>query len=387
MLVTVIILAQMAVVLALNIAADPYRLFDTPEVPGWNALKPNFERQRILAKVVLLARAAPNTVLLGNSRIAIGFDPKSSRWPAGFQPVFNAAVAGADISRSFGILAHALAQPAVRHVVLGLEFEDFLVPGLRNLDDPVRASDTNWFENFGAVIRATLTLEAVLDSLSTFFDQDPDNTSTMDADGYVPLRDFNGAVREMGHHGLFTRKNQIYREGYKNKPQPDLAQFKQMPAFHVLAQMLEKCAAAGVEVTVILYPYHVTYYDIIDDAGLLPHFNEWKRVLTDVVADSGHGATVRLFDFSVYNPMTAETVPDEGDTKTAMQWYWEAGHFKSTLGDWAIDELTKSDAMKPTQKVSAYEITPSNVEERISAFMNSRRARSTALELGSEKNY
>ncbi len=37
-------------------------------------------------------------------------------------------------------------------------------------------------------------------------------------------------------------------------------------------------------------------------------------------------------------------MPAAGDTHTEMRWYWEPGHFQSTLGDKIIDRVTGRDA-------------------------------------------
>jgi hypothetical protein len=45
------------------------------------------------------------------------------------------------------------------------------------------------------------------------------------------------------------------------------------------------------------------------------------------------GSEVRLFDFAQESAVSREPVPPPGDRHTQMRWYWEAGHFKSELGD------------------------------------------------------
>ena len=59
---------------------------------------------------------------------------------------------------------------------------------------------------------------------------------------------------------------------------------------------------------------------------------------------------VELWDFTGFSPYTAEQVPRPGDTRTELQWYWEAGHFKKSLGDLLARERvrrtrTATDAM------------------------------------------
>src|SRR5919108_2795123 len=110
---------------ALGVAVDPYRMYATPTVPGWTALKPRINNQTGIAKTYQLERVRPATLLLGNSRVEIGFDPESPSWPATAYPIFNAAVAGGDLGTSLLMLRDADAVRALDTIMLGLDFLDF----------------------------------------------------------------------------------------------------------------------------------------------------------------------------------------------------------------------------------------------------------------------
>src|SRR5216683_2452630 len=121
---TVVGLVCLAVVL--GVAVDPYRVYGTAGVPGWTAVKPRIYNQASLAKTYQLERVGPRTLLLGNSRVEIGLDPESSRWPAEAHPVFNAALAGTNLRTSLDMLRDAFAAHPPETVLLGLDFLDFL---------------------------------------------------------------------------------------------------------------------------------------------------------------------------------------------------------------------------------------------------------------------
>lgn len=78
------------------------------------------------AKTYLLERARPITLLLGNSRIELGFDPQSEQWPETMRPVFNAGLDGRDLSIAVKILDGALEMPGLRHVLVGIDLPEFL---------------------------------------------------------------------------------------------------------------------------------------------------------------------------------------------------------------------------------------------------------------------
>ena len=78
-------------------------------------------------------------------------------------------------------------------------------------------------------------------------------------------------------------------------------------------------------------------------AGLWNAFEDWKRKLAQIVdedaAASGSAQPFVLWDFSGYNSITTEAVPAQGDLRSEMRWYWEAGHFKKESGDLVLDRV------------------------------------------------
>jgi hypothetical protein len=46
-----------------------------------------------------------------------------------------------------------------------------------------------------------------------------------------------------------------------------------------------------------------------------------------------------LWDFSSFVPYADERVPPPGDVASELRWYWEAGHFKKSLGDLLLARL------------------------------------------------
>ena len=59
------------------------------------------------------------------------------------------------------------------------------------------------------------------------------------------------------------------------------------------------------------------------------------------------GANIELWDFSGFAPYADENVPPLGDTTTEMQWYWESGHFKSSLGEVLLARIFKIEPQHP----------------------------------------
>ena len=110
---------------------------------------------------------------------------------------------------------------------------------------------------------------------------------------------------------------------------------------------------------VVIYPYHGHLLEICRTTGLWPLFEDWKRKLTDLVATEG-GSQAVLWDFSGYHQYAVERVPKRGDRTTAVRWYWEAGHFKSTLGHEVLQRMFGRDASD-----FGVILTPETIDEQL----------------------
>lgn len=119
--------ATMLGVIGFNVAVDPYGFFGSPRIVGFNAVKPKAGGQSHAAKAYQVARAAPTTVIIGNSRPEMGLDPRSACWRPEDRPVFNLGLRGAGFRMQADYLRHAVAGGTVRHAVIGLDFSEFVV--------------------------------------------------------------------------------------------------------------------------------------------------------------------------------------------------------------------------------------------------------------------
>lgn len=344
--------------IGLTVAVDPYRCFGTPAVPGLTEGKPRAEQRAEMAKTYMLERVRPRTLLLGNSRMEVGLDPDSSAWPARCRPVFNAALAGHDLRAAGQLFREALAdgsRPAL--VMLGLDFQDFIAApadapdpppddedGRLRVDARGHANRLRPLQAWADILHATLTLGAVTDSLLTLLDQSRDEP-TMTPDGFDPLREYAAFARREGYRRLFDQKDRVYRSEYARFAPRDFARPMRNVEFRILSGITDAAVRAGVPLALITYPYHRHYLDMLHDLGLWRSFEDWKRaVLRMAGARDPGGELVRVYDFARYDEATTEPVPAQGDRRGVMRWYWEAGHFKSALGDRIIARVTPDDA-------------------------------------------
>lgn len=190
-------------------------------------------------------------------------------------------------------------------------------------------------------VASTLTIDALTDSLMTLAQQNASTGATMTAAGFNPLREYLAIVRREGAHSLFAQKQAMYESQYRSFRPSDFRKPQDNPEFRYLISIVKACAAHHVRLIVFTYPYHAQYFELLRSAGLWQSFEAWKDALVRTLARTAAntGGDVRLFDFAQVNRISSEPIPETGDMHTQMRWYWEAGHFKSALGDKLIARM------------------------------------------------
>ncbi len=320
-----------------------------PDAPRLTALKPRVYEQVGSAKTRQLERVRPAT-LVGNIRVEIELHPTGPLWPADSGPVFNAAEAGPGLFTAWRMLQEAIAVGPPRTAVLGLDIFDFLstrdgaatgpppvssderrlLVGRDGEPNPARAAQI-WRHR----LTTTLTIDALLDSVETVLDQNPETSVTMTPEGFNPLHDYRLLVARSGYRELFAQKTAIYEAQYRHYVKSDFSDPGANAGFRNFERILQTARAHHVALVLYIHPYHADYLGTLHRVGLWDSFEAWKRALVKVIERTGDGrpAAVRLLDFSGDHAYTTEAVPDAGDRRAEMRWYWEPGHYKSTLGD------------------------------------------------------
>ena len=126
------------------------------------------------------------------------------------------------------------------------------------------------------------------------------------------------------------------------------------PNFAGLQRLVDTAKRKRIAVVFFTYPYHADILLSFRKSGLWPAYEDWLR---DLAAFSARNH-VLTYDFTRIDEVTGEAVPAPGDTKADMKWYWEAGHFKSALGDRMIMIMN-------TSLDDRLVLSPENVDARL----------------------
>lgn len=383
--------AGIGLVALVNLLIDPYGIYDLAVKKGLNEIKPHAGTNGTMAKAYQVQRVKPRTLVLGNSRAEVGFNPESRAWPQALQPVYNLALPGTGPVTALNYLVHATAVKKPAMVVLGVDFMDFLV---REDTGPYRAEGKpspterrllvtrsgrpnpdymqQRVEDFSATV---LSLDALMHSIDTVKAQHVRYPADLTERGFNPMRDYEGIAQREGYYAMFRQRDQENARAYLRRPKNIYAAGKtDSPQLEVLRRLIAICQEQNAELRIVIYPYHAHLLEIFREAGLWPVFEEWKRAVVRIAAEANRSRNVpqvQIWDFSGYNAISAESVPEPADRTTATRWYWEAGHFKQELGEVMLQRMF-AEPDRLANAVIGVKLTPETVEQEIQRIRQQR---------------
>ncbi len=335
-------------VVGISVIVDPYGIIGAPRIPGFNGDKIAAVDWPRVTKPYLVDRANPATLVLGASPADVGIDPNSASWPGELKPVFNMAIDGSSPHQIYRFEQHALSVSKPKFVVISISLEDSQVFGdpkhqVEDFDQRLQVTETgaaNPDYRTGVLndyIFATASLRAIGDSLSTVIHQrDPVRTYQTPL-GLMEGGKFATWAKTEGFHALVSDKDHLHAG-------MDI-RWARKPRFNIepLADMIKLARDHGADVAVVIIPNYIDQMEIRRQTGVTDQFDAWKRRVVEIAdqADKALGR-VTLWDFGTYSPYTTETLPEPGDHKTRLHWFWESVHFQPALGDLVIHRLMGS---------------------------------------------
>ncbi|MFO1432179.1 MAG: hypothetical protein U1F76_18880 [Candidatus Competibacteraceae bacterium] len=382
---------MMSCIGGIDYLVDPYGLFGSPRIDGFNALKPAAGESARIIKPYQVIRAKPRTLIVGNSRPEMGLDPDHRCWPSDMRPVYSMTIPGSSVYMQIRYAQHALTTNSIRTVLLAVDFLDFLtMPGIEKdpFEWPPAATEFenrlqinamgrrnhNFFrQSFKDYFSATFSLNALNSSLSTFFVNRVDsNTSTRTELGFNPAKDYLKIIYSEGQYVLFKQKNNqvinqllghdwsIYHKG-----------FLWSAELEALRQFIKYAKARKIKLTVFINPYHADYLNSIQQTSQWPLFEEWKRAITKLVNEQ---EGVELWDFSGFNRYTVEEPPGADNTHTVMQWFWEPAHYRKELGDKMLARMLADQGCAEEDREFGTLLSADNIEQQLARFRSQRDA-------------
>jgi hypothetical protein len=119
----------------------------------------------------------------------------------------------------------------------------------------------------------------------------------------------------------------------------------------------------GIDLRILISPSHARLWEALDQAGLWPQWELWKRALVRIVDQSAQDKRpFPLWDFSGFHEFAREEVP-QSPSGPIMRWYWESSHYKKELGDLVLDQVLGYDSAEASKRPDfGVLINSSNIE-------------------------
>jgi hypothetical protein len=338
----------------IDVFADPYLVFGTPRIPGFNTRKSEVDTREGLAKVYQFDRTDPHAIIIGSSRVDIGLDAASPAWPAKYRPIYDFGIPGAGMQAMLMDVRYAIRVKAPKLIVISPEFESFLFrPNRPHVvregpsDDELRLGlapggdqvHQMWQQRAKDYFDAAFSIDAAEDSILTLAANRAQKSMDLSPDGNLSDAGFLGDIAADGEYTIFQQKNEQMWKEYGTEPVPYYKSAGN-PRISDLREILDLCSSRHIQIIVLIQPSHVDRLEGLYLLGLWDQYESWERDLATLVDHyRDRGASPILWDFTGFNSYTEEALPKPGDRHAALRWFWEPVHYRKQLGDLMLQRM------------------------------------------------
>ncbi|KAB8046663.1 hypothetical protein GCN78_23520 [Janthinobacterium rivuli] len=356
------VLAALAFVSAVNYRVDPYLLHQW-DSPLLQRLRPTYEKLSAWGKTYAVARYRPAVVYIGNSRTEMGL-PTGVRALFDGKSVFNSAVSGASIGEAIRLAEHAARVSHVDTMVWGIDAPSFsLELGSAGVEPGLTAAGPAFFAR-----RALLNIKR---GLTVDMTRDTWRILSGSYDG-VCLSSL--ALNGQRDASCLTSRNRTWA-GTARAFTPRLQEFGDglgptAPALRAFDASVGKLCQGGTRLRLYINPTHALTLDGLYWRGKWDAMETWQRDLAQLAGRyRRQGCDVRLLDFSGFNSITSEPIPQVTGAR-AMRYYWEASHYRDNVGRFILARLFGGGTAVPDD--FGIELTPATVDAHQAAMRAAR---------------
>jgi hypothetical protein len=327
------------VVALLNWLCDPYHAY---RHPFSESLRP-FKRRIIhrVAKAEIARRESHEVILLGDSRVAAGFDtghPALTKYGS----VYNLSMAASSVYEQVRMLELVLQNESSPKLVIWGICPEF-VPRDRcprtefdfdsSLLNPQLSCVEYHWRNLLSIDATRHSMWVLRDSL---FSERKQFEATNAAHGGFTSKE--ALVSEIVSHEVFIERLPA-RGSYlvESEPLPQVAELEQP-----LRNCFQRCRELGIELKIVIPPDHSVYVERLCQLGLRERVEMGKRVLVQFAAEANlsdsTAVNIEVWDFTAFTGPCAEQYPSP-NRWSAMHWYQDAQHFRRNLGNLVLNQM------------------------------------------------
>ena len=376
---------------SVNYLVDPFFLFRSKTIPGINELRNQFFNYQLLSKPYALIDYQADTLILGSSRTGTALRPAHP----GFEGsrVYNGALAGSTLRANILHYRHAMAAAPLKRVLINPDFymfnayqrpanpaayRDFekrlLVhqDGSSNLRRPARVvsdyldSMLGW-NSLKSSYRTRARLALIERGDAPYLTIHPDGHWT------------NQVALNRRHADYFKQVERIYIPDGWVPPDSHRFDFNRTPGsdpIDLFREFLEHAYENEVEVIITFMPYHARLLEAMHLIGIWDQSEEWKRLKVETVEQVARKrgmAPFPVWDFTGYNSVNMDPLPDRDLRGNHMRWYRDSSHVQQHTGDMILDRVLGYETAGRTVPADfGTRIHSGNIESHLAAI-NARR--------------
>jgi hypothetical protein len=315
-----------------NRVVDPFQYFGDLRIEGFNAIKTQlrfFERE---VKPVVLRRERPESVIIGSSVAAIGFEPLHPALSLGGRAKsYNFALAGAPWKETFCALEYVLTRTAAKRIVFGMVAQS--MP-----DEDCSRSMAAMDEN--RLLEVLVSPQAIQHSIKTLRSQHPRENRRHTPEGrYEFFRyDAEDEARARILFNAYLPGKDCSEDRLRHSldhPTPPFAPDAAAPFdLSGLKRILDQMSGREIALKIVIYPRHVIGAEVEFLCG--EGFARWQAMQRIVEYIEKHPpappASVEVWDFQGYGPPFAEPMG-----RGVLANWQDPIHFNVEFGDILLD--------------------------------------------------
>ena len=333
---------------------DPRGMFHIVDIDGFNSKKASFLRYETFIKPYQAINSEASYVFLGDSRANTIFASSlEHRYFAG-KPIYSAGMAGQSIYADYRMLQHIQDMHITQMIVFVDHLSFFSSSPLNqsivknnsefsrrlNYNEDGGKNHTQWLQGFKDTALLLCSFNILQDSLETIQKQH--------SEGWYLLQ--NGTWGGgLAYDGKPQRKNFDYIErNFLLEPLADMPytqpfyESSEINTFSTLEKFITLAHDLKIKVEFIIPPVHARMFEVIFSMGRWQDYENWKRTFVftnEEIAKKLNDTPFTIWDFTAYNDITTEPVPQFNDKLTHMRWFYDDVHVQPALGEFMLNEM------------------------------------------------
>ena len=315
---------------SLNYFVDPYLIhqWDSPLI---QRLRPTRERLSPWGKTYAVAVYKPSVLYLGSSRTELGLPIESHIFAE--KKVFNGAISGASIVDAVAMGKHASIVSHLDTIIWGIDYSSFSETiGNTEFDRELIASSENYFLDRTILdIKRAFAVDMTRDSI----------TVLLGSFGSVCRSSlaFNGQRDNVCMERIMEMQggtSQAIKTETKNFAK---ATHSTEEAFYKFSAFIGKSCNRGIRIRLYINPTHALTMSALYWNHKWDSMEIWLHQLVRITDTARHsGCDIRLFDFSGFNNITTEAIPQVSG-KNTMENYWETSYYRNNVGTMILEKM------------------------------------------------